>query len=1393
MNSFIQIGVGLSLFAVISLVIVLTKKVKKPLPVILSLGLTIASLGSFGYGAVQLLTFDDQKAVATQPDSGAMLELANAFVQEGYTQSADEILSDYDQSFEYDEDRRVIAARIAMLGGDYDAAYSIYKDISKREEGFKIEKELEIAKRLSENKSSDIAMIELLEQNGKNPADYGYQKTVEEITQALSVTNEEILEAVSDGIDKDYDISRDYKKSVQTITSINNVLDGNDTKSSLEELGEELSDLADDNEELYSINAVDDLIVVCDTLTENYDKLIEDFSKTDTPLRDIVISELYINNLIDKKDIIDGFEALSESDAARLQKALSNLSDKYDDDDTTQNRIDVLNDVLDEDASAILKNILQTDAQGYENNDKSKLYLTIAKLDNLEEDYESSKEYIQKSIDTADSTEDDSYAAAMEHIKNIASNNTNSNTEDVKQLPEYIDMAISNTLPNNMVDIIENRAPNIFEEEIPVHNEDDSDDDNDDFYIGFGGDEDEDTDTPAPPAKDEKLEFAQSFEQQVIEVKSAVSIGFIDVSEFDTVKAVVQVSSDWDIDKIKENLKITDCGYEITDFEIKKLEYEKVNILLLCDVSGSMSEEIHSLRDSVRSFVNSHGEKESIAVAEFSDYPSILAAFGTDDAGLLAAADAIALGGGTNIYGSSLDCISQFEKNIHYNNVMIVMTDGEDNTIRSDDQIKSELGYLASENGVKIYTMGLGSSVDTNYLTTIASACQGDFIYVSNEQMLENFYQMLHNSVDSQYEISFKAEDTLSLTNRDIVVKFGDSASDTKLYDISEEEGTTYKLRRDLSVFGFSKKYIYKGDTDIANTLKGMGFKKDYSVSVRLIGDLSYKLDVTYTDENTYSFNIPSGVAVGGYDVEVTIDGKKTLIRKGFYVIDGDNLTSLSVGPYKFTGMTSTENADGDITLIGNVTMNNWLYFNGDVTFYNYSEDAGSVRIYDGSGSRVVFDPSTAEGVGKFLADFGIDLSIPAFGDLTLYNDPSAGNNYSEYMVDRKTIDSIIINSVTILFTPTASLYPDRVSLSFKGVTTLIPCQDDILSSISKTYKNSPLFQLDSAVTGAITDRNIGFSIKIGFEEDEGPEDKHADNYYRQVSVFGQNIGVDMNEFKLLLDTFEKKFELSIAVEFDFLKQCNGIMLGFGVADFKSVDWVEIGADFDVNKVIHGVPVTFSNFRFKTENIAQAIENHSFAGIKISGATDIEIAKVSAYAPAIGKFLGDDTCLIALKDSKATLCFWPIGVTAETTVELFGKVRIAQAEAGVGFFDYSNYALGIDKENVGGVYAKVNVGFDEEITESISMALNGGVEVSIHSRFIGLGLDGTANVDFKWWILTAEAKAQGDIAVGYYFGRDGENMFIYTYKTQNSKGKIKGETYYLKFDGTTGKTKGALN
>lgn len=1389
MNNLIQIGVGLSLFAVISLIVVIAKKVKKPLPVILSLGLTIASLAAFGGGAYQTLS-DDSSASGSEENisSSQMLDMANAFVREGYTSSADEILSEYDSAFEYDENRRLITARIAMLEGDYDAAYSIYEDVAEKNKDFKIQKELELAKKLIQYKSSDIAMIELLEQSGKNPADYGYTATVEEIRQALSVTDDQILDAVQSGIDKDYDIDRDYKKSVETVTAINNVLDGTDYESSLEDLGEELSDLAEDNTELYSISAVDELIVVCDTLSENYDKIVEDFARTDSPLRDIVVSELYINNLIDEDDVIDGFEAVSDADAKRIEAALSKLSDKYSDDDNAQNRIDVLVDVLDEDASAILKNILETDAENADGSDKSKLYLTIAKIDNLEEEYDSSKDYIQKSIDTATDKDDDTYSAAMEHIKNIVSNDTSSDTEDVKQLPEYIDMAISNTLPNDMVDIISDRAPLV----IPDEEDEAEPEEAPDFSFGSDDGNEDETDPPAEQ-KPEKIDFAQSFNEQVIEVKSTVSIGTVDVSEFETVKAVVQISTDLkDIDKIKEQLKISDCGYEITDFEIKKLVYEKVNILLLCDVSGSMSEEVSSLRSSVKSFVGSHGEKESIAVAQFSDYHEILAAFESDDTALLAAADAISIGGGTNIYGSTLNCISLFEKNIHHNNVIIVMTDGEDNTVRSDDTIRSELGYLATENGVKVYTMGLGSSVDTNYLTTIASACQGDFIYVSDEQMLDNFYQMLHASVDSQYEISFTAQDTLSLTNRDLVVTFGESASDTRLYDISEELDTSYKLRRDLSVSGFSKKYIYKGDTDIANTLRGTGFKEEYSVSVRLVGDLNYKLDLEFVNDTTYSFNVPSGVAAGAYDVEVAIDGKKTLIRNGFYVINPDDITSLSVGPYKFTAMSSSENTSGDITLSGNVTMNNWLYFSGDVTFYDYSEDAGSVDIYDGSGSRVSFDPSTAEGVGKFLADFGIDLYIPAFGDLTLYNDPSAGNDYSNYIVDRKTIGNILINNVTMMFTPVASLYPDRVAITFTGVTTMLPCQDDILSKLSTQYKNNPLFKLDSEVTGAITDKNIGFKIDIGWEEAEDPEDKHADNYYRQMSVFGQDIGIDLNEFKLLLDTFDKKFELSVAVEFDFLKKCNGIMLGFGVSDFKTVDWFEIGADFDVNKVIHTVPVTFSNFRFKTQNIAQAVENHTFAGIKISGATDIAVAKVSAYAPALGKFLGDDTCLVELKDSTATLCFWPLGVTAETTVELFGKIRVAEAEAGVGFFDYSNYALGIDNENVGGIYAKVNIGVDEDISKNMRLALNGGVEVSIHSRFIGLGLEGNAVVDFKWWLLSAEAKAQGDIAVGYYFARNGDNMFIYTYKTQDSKGKVKGETYYLKFNGDKGKLKGSL-
>lgn len=117
-------------------------------------------------------------------------------------------------------------------------------------------------------------------------------------------------------------------------------------------------------------------------------------------------------------------------------------------------------------------------------------------------------------------------------------------------------------------------------------------------------------------------------------------------------------------------------------------------------------------------------------------------------------------------------------------------------------------------------------------------------------------------------------------------------------------------------------------------------------------------------------------MAVGSYNVEVTIDGKKKIIQNGFSVIVQGDEKKTAFGPYVFTSSEKIENGYGNYTLRGAVTMNGWLHFKGDVVLSGDLEEGGSIQVSDYSGSYVEFDTATAEGIGSFLAEKGVSLDV---------------------------------------------------------------------------------------------------------------------------------------------------------------------------------------------------------------------------------------------------------------------------------------------------------------------------------------------------------------------------------------------------------------------------------
>jgi hypothetical protein len=154
----------------------------------------------------------------------------------------------------------------------------------------------------------------------------------------------------------------------------------------------------------------------------------------------------------------------------------------------------------------------------------------------------------------------------------------------------------------------------------------------------------------------------------------------------------------------------------------------------------------------------------------------------------------------------------------------------------------------------------------------------------------------------------------------------------------------------------------------------------------------------------------------------------------------------------------------------------------------------------------------------------------------------------------------------------------------------------------------------------------------------------------------------------------------------------------------------------------------------------------------------------------------------------------PFTIEVDATLMFLSEIKIAEAGIKMGNFEYTNSLLNIDSEDVAGLSARVKVGVMWDTADDrISLELSGAGQLDAHSRFIGIGLKGTAAYDIGWWIINTDRSITGEFAFGLYTTHDDKPQFVFVYKTQDSKGKINGKFYYIDENGKCGKNSGTLS
>lgn len=212
-----------------------------------------------------------------------------------------------------------------------------------------------------------------------------------------------------------------------------------------------------------------------------------------------------------------------------------------------------------------------------------------------------------------------------------------------------------------------------------------------------------------------------------------------------------------------------------------------VNIAIVFDRSGSMSgSPIAAAKTAAKAFVDNFTGQDRTALISFASNVTTNQAFlFTDAAGkatIKTKIDALSASGMTALVDGTLTAVNLTAAEAG-TKAVIVFTDGQENY--SSHTLQQLVNTAAAAN-IPIYTIGLGSGVDTSFLRTMANSTGGHYYYAPQASDLSNLYNQIRAKIAAQYLLVYRThnplEDGTVRTVTTTVTVGNDTAADSKTY-----------------------------------------------------------------------------------------------------------------------------------------------------------------------------------------------------------------------------------------------------------------------------------------------------------------------------------------------------------------------------------------------------------------------------------------------------------------------------------------------------------------------------------------------------------------------------------------------------------------------------------
>jgi VWFA-related protein len=175
---------------------------------------------------------------------------------------------------------------------------------------------------------------------------------------------------------------------------------------------------------------------------------------------------------------------------------------------------------------------------------------------------------------------------------------------------------------------------------------------------------------------------------------------------------------------------------------------DPVSIVMDLDSSGSMKKSADLVRQTARDFVLAVRPEDSLALITFADVPLFAHVLAKNRQWTLDAIDKYEPTGGTALYDALWNSLLHL-KTVQGRRAVVVLTDGrdEDNPGKGPGSTHTldEVLKLGQEVGAAIFTIGLGTKVDTPVLTKLAADTGGEYFPSDASQLGDQFHRIVDN------------------------------------------------------------------------------------------------------------------------------------------------------------------------------------------------------------------------------------------------------------------------------------------------------------------------------------------------------------------------------------------------------------------------------------------------------------------------------------------------------------------------------------------------------------------------------------------------------------------------------------------------------------------------